>query len=39
VNGLVRAPIPTGAGALIIVAGIPLYFFFTKKASRPSLSS
>jgi APA family basic amino acid/polyamine antiporter len=27
-NGLLRAPRPTGAGALIILAGVPLYFFF-----------
>ena len=32
VNGLVRDPGPTGAGALIILAGIPLYFFFKRKA-------
>jgi len=31
VNGLIRAPGPTGAGAAIILAGIPLYFFFTRK--------
>jgi APA family basic amino acid/polyamine antiporter len=29
VNGLFRAPGPTGAGALIIAAGLPVYFFFT----------
>jgi APA family basic amino acid/polyamine antiporter len=28
VNGLFRAPGPTGAGALIIAAGLPVYFFF-----------
>jgi len=32
VNGLIRAPGPTGAGALIIAAGLPAYFFF--KAGR-----
>jgi APA family basic amino acid/polyamine antiporter len=32
INGLVRAPGPTGAGALIILAGIPLYFLFRRKA-------
>jgi APA family basic amino acid/polyamine antiporter len=31
-NGLVRDPGPTGAGALIILAGVPLYFFFKKRA-------
>ncbi|HET9359913.1 MAG TPA: amino acid permease [Vicinamibacterales bacterium] len=31
INGLVRDPGPTGAGALIILAGIPLYFFFRKR--------
>ena len=29
VNGLVRAPGPTGAGALIIAAGLPAYLLFT----------
>lgn len=29
-NGLLRAPGPTGAGAVIILAGVPLYFLFTK---------
>jgi basic amino acid/polyamine antiporter, APA family len=28
-NGLIRAPGPTGAGALIIAAGLPAYFLFT----------
>lgn len=32
VNGLIRDPGPTGAGALIIVAGVPLYYFFRRKA-------
>jgi len=31
VNGLIKDPRPTGAGALIIVAGIPLYYFFKRK--------
>jgi len=35
VNGLVRDPWPTGAGALIILAGIPLYFFFSRREPRP----
>ena len=30
VNALIRDPVPTGTGALIILAGIPLYFFFQK---------
>jgi APA family basic amino acid/polyamine antiporter len=33
INGLVRAPGPTGAGALIIAAGIPLYFVFRRRAA------
>jgi APA family basic amino acid/polyamine antiporter len=31
VNGLYRAPGPTGAGALVIAAGVPVYFFFRRK--------
>src|SRR5690606_11566897 len=31
VNGLIRDPGPTGAGALIILAGIPLYLFFKRR--------
>jgi APA family basic amino acid/polyamine antiporter len=31
VNGLMRDPGPTGAGALIIAAGIPLYFWFSRR--------
>lgn len=31
VNALYRAPGPTGAGALIILAGIPLYLFFRRR--------
>ena len=34
VNGLMRDPGPTGAGALIIIAGIPLFYFFKRK--RPT---
>ena len=30
-NGLYRAPGPTGGGAVIIAAGIPLYFFFKRR--------
>jgi APA family basic amino acid/polyamine antiporter len=29
-NGLWRDPLPTGAGALIILAGLPLYVFMTR---------
>jgi APA family basic amino acid/polyamine antiporter len=32
VNGLYRDPGPTGAGALIIAAGVPIYLFFTAGA-------
>ena len=32
-NGLYRAPGPTGAGALIIAAGIPLYFLFRRRST------
>jgi len=35
-NGLVRAPGPTGSGALIILAGVPLYFFFKARGRTPS---
>jgi APA family basic amino acid/polyamine antiporter len=31
VNGLIRDPGPTGAGVAIILAGIPLYYFFTRR--------
>jgi hypothetical protein len=31
VNALYRDTGPTGAGALIIATGIPLYFFFRKR--------
>jgi basic amino acid/polyamine antiporter, APA family len=31
INGLIRNPGPTGAGALIIAAGIPLYFWFSRR--------
>ena len=36
VNGLYRAPGPTGAGALIIAAGIPLYLLFRRGTSGQS---
>jgi APA family basic amino acid/polyamine antiporter len=32
INGLFRDPGPTGAGALIILAGIPLYLFFRRSS-------
>lgn len=32
-NGLYRAPGPTGAGVLIIAAGIPLYLLFRRRAA------
>ena len=35
-NALYTAPRVTGLGALIILAGIPLYFFFTRRASTPN---
>jgi APA family basic amino acid/polyamine antiporter len=31
INGLVRDPRPTGSGALIILAGVPLFYFFKRK--------
>ena len=34
INGLLRDPLPTGAGALIIVAGVPLYYFFRGRVRR-----
>lgn len=33
VNALITAPGPTGAGALIIAAGLPLYWYFRKRVS------
>ena len=35
VNGLYRAPGATGAGALIIAAGLPMYFLFRRKLPNP----
>jgi basic amino acid/polyamine antiporter, APA family len=35
VNGLIRDPVPTGAGVLIILAGVPLYFFFAGRSRIP----
>ena len=35
VNGLYRAPGPTGAGALIIVAGLPVYVLFRYRRKSP----
>lgn len=31
INGLVRDPQPTGAGVLIILAGVPLFYFFKRR--------
>jgi APA family basic amino acid/polyamine antiporter len=33
-NALYRRPGPTGAGALIILAGVPLYLFFRRRGRR-----
>jgi APA family basic amino acid/polyamine antiporter len=33
VNGLIRDPGPTGAGVLVILAGIPFYLLFTRATS------
>lgn len=35
INGLIRDPGPTGAGVLIIAAGIPLYLWLRPKAQGP----
>ena len=35
VNGLYRAPGATGAGALIIAAGLPMYFLFRRQIPNP----
>jgi APA family basic amino acid/polyamine antiporter len=35
VNGLYRGPSATGAGALIIAAGLPVYFLFKRKIPHP----
>ena len=32
INGLYRNPGPTGAGALIILAGVPLYLLFRRRS-------
>lgn len=34
-NGLIRAPGPTGAGALIIAAGVPAFLLFRRKIPNP----
>jgi APA family basic amino acid/polyamine antiporter len=31
INGLIRDPWPTGAGTLIILAGVPLFYFFNRR--------
>ena len=35
VNGLYRGPSATGAGALIIAAGLPVYFLFKRQIPKP----
>jgi APA family basic amino acid/polyamine antiporter len=35
-NGLLRAPGPTGAGLLIIAAGVPAFLLFRRRPSRPA---
>ncbi len=30
-NGLYSAPGPTGAGTLVVLAGVPLYYFFRRR--------
>jgi APA family basic amino acid/polyamine antiporter len=35
INGLIRAPGPTGAGALIIAAGIPVFLVFRRQTPKP----
>jgi APA family basic amino acid/polyamine antiporter len=37
-NGLVQNPGPTGAGVLVIAAGFPVYFWFTRRSSGSSRS-
>jgi APA family basic amino acid/polyamine antiporter len=39
VNGLYRAPGPTGAGALIIAAGVPAYLVFRRRKQTPNPKS
>jgi APA family basic amino acid/polyamine antiporter len=39
VNGLYRGPSATGAGALIIAAGLPVYFLFKKQIPKPESQS
>jgi APA family basic amino acid/polyamine antiporter len=39
VNGLIRAPGPTGAGALIIAAGVPAFLVFRLRNKIPSPKS
>ena len=36
-NGLYTAPGPTGAGALVVLAGIPLYLLFTRATPASGL--
>ena len=39
VNGLIERPAPTGAGVLIIAAGLPLYFWFRRQRRREARTS
>jgi APA family basic amino acid/polyamine antiporter len=39
VNGLYRAPGATGAGAVIIAAGLPVYFLFKRQIPKPTPQS
>ena len=36
INGLVSKPLPTGAGLLVIGAGIPLYGWFSRRKQNPA---
>ena len=36
-NGLYTAPGPTGAGALVILAGLPVYLLFRPRAKHPEI--
>jgi hypothetical protein len=39
INALYRNPGPTGAGALIILAGIPLYLLFRRRSAGSTTAS
>ena len=38
-NGLYRAPGPTGAGALVVLAGVPLYWLFQRRGAAGEVGS